>query len=564
MTSSLSDLGFTPEEKAETPSPSMPSSLADIGFQPEASTSEKPGIGALGQFAAGAATYLTWPADVLKSAVQQSGIDTLKELGEDTPEARAIVNKMANKIPVQEDLERYLETKTGKSFKPQGFGEESARAAGTFFNPKGILTGGAKQIGKTLAKRGLTAAAGGIGQKTLEEEGVPSIVAGLAGAGISSIGDLERKFSAEGKELKDLAQKHALRESQYMAKEKSKILPLITKGHAEKIRSEVAETSKQAIERIVNAKHPISDLRKQGINIDAFSEKLLNKTSEAAKKSTRELNLEPLIESIDKKIDEVRASAPSLSESDKKFIDILETKKEDFAKQQFIKHEQFLNQYRKNNKDRFDFYKNPQTTHLQDAANSAYGFVNEEMVKLADVQADEAFMKPFKASNKIYSEKSDLNKVESILQPFFDEPTIDNLNSILKNDKKTAWLKKKLGPDGLNEVMKIGKYAKRAQDKLNEQFHQHGDSWVSVARDIGLASFLSIAHPDITKMLDLGIGASYARGLVLSNKTMRGDLIDFEKALASGSKRAIRLYSTKLNEDFDKTLGNPEDLISKD
>lgn len=555
----------------------MPWTFEGVEKQPEVSPQqgftfeaieppEQPSIGLAGQAVAGGASAFTWPADLYKAMTRAQGLDLLKEMGEDTPEARQAVERLSNKIPTQEGLENYLEKKTGYRFSPQTGWEKTFRTGGELFSPGGMLKGGIKQAAKTIGKRAAAAGTGALAQESLKDLGVHPALAGLVGVGTSSLADISHKFSQEGKAIKDLAQKHGLREAQYMAKGKPTVTQIITKSRGGKILEEVGSTSKEAIDKILHESNPIGKLKKQGVDIEAYTKNVLEKTRESAQKSRQNISLDPVINSIDNEISRIKAQAPSLSEVDKEAIGILESKKADFAENPIITSEQHLNQYRKNNDDRTAFYKNPQMTHLQEAANNAYGFLNNELIKAAEDTAKSTgsseYIDLLKAGNILHKQKSDLMQASSILQPFFEEPNISNLNKVLKNKRNQGFLKRTLGPDSFTEINKIGKYAKKAQDKLKESFTQHGENWLNVTRDLGLVSVLTLSHPTITGMLDLGVAGMFVKGAVMANKTMRGDLISLEKAMISGSEKAIRQASSKLNSDFEKEYGDIKDLIS--
>jgi hypothetical protein len=549
------DSFFIPDQ-----SPSQSSS--DNFFIPD--TKSKPSIGVAGQAAAGAASYLTWPADLAQAATRASALDTLKEMGESNPQSRAAVEESVSKIPTQQGLEDYLSKKTGYRFQPEGFAEKTARGAGQLISPKGLLSGGVKEGLIALGKRGTAAISGAAAEKGLENLGVNPFIASLAGITGASIGDIERKFSKEAQEIKNMAKKHSLRESQFMVEEAPKLrTATITKGQAHKIESELGQTSKTAIQKIIKDKNSITKLRDEGINLDEYANKILKQTEDIAKTSKAPVSLSPVISSIDKKISEIKSTAPSLSETDKKFIDILQEKRNDFANNPNISHEQYLNQYRKNNSDRKAFYKNPQMTHLQEAANGAYGFLNEQMIKNAETGAEKEFTSSLKAGNKLHAERSNLSQIESIFTPFFDDPNPKNLEKILKSDKKSALLKRSLGEEGIKEVKEIGKYVEKAQDKLKENFIQHGESWVGVIKDMGLGALGALISPTVAGSIEIGLAASYIKGAMLANKKIRGDGLNLYKAMASGNEKAIRTYSKKFNESIDREYGNPEDMISQ-
>ena len=79
---------------------------------------------------------------------------------------------------------------------------------------------------------------------------------------------------------------------------------------------------------------------------------------------------------------------------------------------------------------------------------------------------------------------------------------------------------------------------------------------------MGAASLASVLSPNLATALDLGLSYAYIRGALLTSKKLRGDYLNFSKAMSSGNKKAVMTYSRKLNEDFEKEYGDPQDIIA--
>ena len=125
-----------------------------------------------------------------------------------------------------------------------------------------------------------------------------------------------------------------------------------------------------------------------------------------------------------------------------------------------------------------------------------------------------------------------------------------------------AFLKRNLGEDGIKDIQEIGKYIGKAQQKLGDDITKYGDNLVDIAKTFGIASLSSLLTPTFATAIDLGLASSYIKGYILTNKNLRHDYLNFVKALSTGSEKAIKIYSQKLNEDFEKEYGDPQDLIS--
>lgn len=221
-----------------------------------------------------------------------------------------------------------------------------------------------------------------------------------------------------------------------------------------------------------------------------------------------------------------------------------------------------IKQYRKVNTDRKAFWKKPEMRGIEAAADRAYGIVNESMIEAAKKPGTSKFVIPFQAANAAYHQLSNLRETESILRPFFEDYNPKTLDRIIKNDSKAKFLSRAIGVDGLNDLKNISKYGSSAIEKLENHFAVSGDNWVDIAKNLGKASVIALINPSAAAAMDLGIGASYIRGLMLTSMPIRKSYVDLVKAVSTGSERAIKVASTKLNKEFYSEYGDIDDILN--
>jgi hypothetical protein len=553
---------------------------------------EQPSIGIGGQLLAGLANVGTWPADVVKLLMLGSRAGQIVEQsasqGEqpDINKALQIAGEELKNFPTQGRAEQFLQEKTGVRFEPKSEAEKNVRTIGEYFSPRGIIKKGAEKgveaATKMLAKRATGAVIGGVTQKTAEEAGLNPFLSTILGGGTSGVAEIGRKeIGAMGKKALETAEKYGLNAPKFLGRESQMIKPMISKAQAETVKSRLGESSKVAVENIIEGRLTAAKLRKEGVDIEDFGESLLEETKKSAKNVAKPISLEPVVESIDRKILEIKKSAPHLSQEDLKTIEILGDIKKDFVEKpkptildihgkpmvqkeraKALSGDIYLNQYRKNNVNRNSFYKKSEMSGLEAAADRSYGFVNDELVKAAEKHENGDFATKLKASNLMHNEVSSLHKTDAILRPFYEDMNPKTLDRIVHNRSSAGHLKRAIGVDGINDLKNIAKYGKSSIEKLEKDFTIHGENWIGLAKDLGLSSILFMKAPTAAVIVGGSGLVQTIKGYVLTNAKLRKDYLQLSKAMTGGVTRASRAAAEKLNKDFSDEYGPLENIIS--
>ena len=597
MVDNFSDLGASPITSA-TSGTSTPISIQNMPGE-----AEKPSIGLLGQFLAGKAEQFSYPLSFLQAGASLAGMEELKEMGEFNPESAKAAIEAGEFIPTQAGAEKKLEEKTGRRFEPKGFLEKGARALGRLA-PKKLLSSGVGLM-RNIAK-GVAATAGAGTEAGLEELGVNPIAAGFIGGGLAGFGEglaksSEKAMTSEALGLKQIAAKHQLRQAKFIGEKEPLVPPLLPASMKEKFITELGQTSESALKKVIEEKNPVAKMRSQGQNISEFNTELLNKASDAADKISKNISTRSVVQKINKRINEIEKAVPHPSANDEAELRILRNYRKDFVERpkepkvqllgpngeplprpkltyKILTGKEHLKQYRKVNEDRATAYKQPEMSGVQAAADRAYGLINHALLDTLEPKKHGYYSAALKASNKMYSETKDLEKVDKILKPFFDNLNTKTLATVLKKEKNESYLRNILGKDGLNDLNEISRYGNIAREKLEKNFSVLGKNWYEVGTKYGAPLTLMLMAPaffeseeqpgrgksvkNFGQLGTLALGAAYLRGAVLTNKEIRGDYINVLKAIASANEKAIGNAAINFNNSLSKNYGDINQLIT--
>lgn len=565
--------------------------------QPEKESSllEKVGRGA-GQFALGAAKFLTWPLDVLKLAMQGEGLSDIDEIetafkkeGKPFDRKKYIedVVGLSESVPTQQYLEDVFKEKTGVDLAPQGKGEKILRGSGEIFTAGiGSL---AKQPVKEIVKRGASALAGAGSSEALKAIGVNETAADLIGHAIGGAGRGSIKESTkttEGKALSDIAKKHELREFQGLYHETPKNKLTVSAQSQAKAVKELGESSEKAIEKIVRNQIPIKNLRNQGVDLkQVYTTAYDNAHRTAQNLSYSNVNVDTknVTDFIKKKINDIKNSAPSLSSTDNKVIKELvrhykgltNTSRTPSGKvlrsSKKVTPEQALVQYKKFNEELDGIYRKAEFTGSEKAIKNMYGELKEEFIKSID-KADNLLGSELKYANEIYRETSKLNSVEKILEKSFKQGyDAKKLATTLGGRKNREFLERDLGKKAVKDLIDIAHYGKKAEEKIfkNLRNPQTMSQYLTELTPVKLAVLtvkrgLDIPAHGALAGIEIGRHAinRIQGNLFLSPKT-RKSYIDFLKKSADPQSPLFQKASRKLTEAIVEEFGSEENLIEQ-
>lgn len=529
---------------------------------------EQKSIGLTGNVIAGAASTQTWPMDLYKSLVRAHAIDSLKEGGEYTPEAEEAVEKAISYIPTQEALEGYLERKTGRKFAPQTSGERTARTVGQFIDPRNLVKQGAKGLASLATKEGLKKAGkqslatigAGLATSGLEEVGVPAPIAGLAGAAIHATPDVRRTMSKAAKESIETADKYGIQKYNFMHRKKPYIKGSISTDRLQDINADIQESIKKSVKDIAHKGNSAIALQKEGQDAKRISDMLLDKTAAVAKSSKDNIDIRQFRTNIENKIKSLKKDISVLSPATEAEIKELGKAYNAFSKSDHMSPEAHLDQYREFNKARKSLYDVTTNAEIKNSVKKAYDYLATEMKDAAVKSGPKEYGELFAQSNKLYNDRMKVEEIADMFQPFFEDPTSKNLLKVIKKESNKRDLTRIAGKDAVDDIYKIGKYQKEVEKRLKDSFTSHDKSLGQLMHDLGKLAIVVAAPVKGGVAVGALGGAQYLKGLALSSKTIRGDIIALDRAIASGAKKAATYAATKLKKDFTEEFGDPEEI----
>lgn len=558
------------EEKKEKPK-------EKTGFfeqlNPEGPSLEEKGIDVAKQVGLGLLEKFTYPLDILKSLTHAAGS---REIGKiEDPEARSkaedTMNEFYDYFPTQELAEKFVTKNTGIQFQPQTEEGKRARTLSRLFSlqPGKLLSGSAKQ----LAKKSAGAAIGTGGKEALQAIGVPDPIAELGGAAISGAisggKTVLSPLSTASKEAEQVATKHGLPKFIGMQNEKKPfVTPVVSKEKEQALRGKLGESSEKAINDVIDQKIPIKKLRDQGMNLEDAYTKAYDKTEAAAKKfdaSGKKINIDPVLRHIDSEISSIKASAPSLSNSDKIRIAILEKEKKALSGKAPTAI-QLRNQYQKFNDNTKGIYRKPEYSGSEEAIIDTYGNLNKKIIESME-RASPELASEFKTANKIYTADKQIKQVENILDAAFSEGyNSSKLNKILNSNRNRKFLEKNIGKDGIKDLEDIGKYGERAEKQLFERL-KNPKTLGEIFSNLTPFKLLLLTGKSSLKgtvglpvYLTKGI-SQYVKGYLFTREGTRKSYINYLKAVASNQPSLIRSASKILDNSISSEFGSEEELL---
>jgi hypothetical protein len=455
----------------------------------------------IGQTLLGAAKVLTWPLDVIKILYTGGGLSNMREIEEafhkagqpfDRDEYIKSVYDYAENIPTQEMVENVIKEKTGIDLAPQGLLGKGSRKAGEILalRPSNLISS---------PGRAITGAVGGAGAATgLHELGVPEPIADIIGFGASGLAHIKgapAALSKEAQTLQDISGKHGLRELQGLQRETPPAKALASPERQQKAVKELSETSKAAIDKVIEGEIPVSRLRKMGVNLeDAYNVAFSKSENQAAQLDSvgAKVKFDNSLDFIKSEINKIKKSAPSLSSTDKVVIRELKKQYKGLTNapppppkttllgptgqplsvpkvgrsSKLATPTQSLDQYRNFNEEVKDIYRKPKFTGSESRIKDIYGKLNKHLIQDIE-QTSPELANDLKAANKIFSQTSDLNTVEGILEKAFkDGYNPKKLANIIDNKSNKSFLTRALGKDAVKDMADIAYYGKQAEEKV--------------------------------------------------------------------------------------------------
>lgn len=574
------EFGFVPfepiKQQAQKPTPEFTDEfeneerpISDLGIneqeeQSKESTPIKDIIqetlqGTGGQIALGLTQAATAPLDLVKMYLIGEGLSGLEEQQEaseregipfDMESAKQKFLSAMESFPTQSLAEEYLEKETGISTKPKDRFSKVLRGLAEFagMTPKGVKT--------------------------------PKLQ--------------PKSLDAEGKALRETADKFGLRKFAGMESEKPPpITPIVSEKKQAKLSSELGESTKKAIDNIIDQKIPVKKMRDMGINLDeAYDVAYSTARQTASKMGNEHIDFSNVLKWADQEIKKTKASSPSLSDSQKAYINILRKEKSSLtekitppktptlygpsgevittqAKPKIIQKpmtaEQSLNQIKNFNSNVKGIYRKAEHSGVEDAVKSAYAGLNEQFIKSID-HANPSLGKEITFANKIFHEGSKLQQVEGILnKSFSDGYNPKKLSRTLEGKRNRSFLERSLGKGSIQDLERIAKYGQEAEKKVFDQLKNPKTMKDYLEKMTPMELGLLVGYKSHVGIpIHLTKGALHRiQGHLFTRNSTKKDFIGFLKeASKMGSSPAPLFYAAKkLEKAIKDEFGSEEDLM---
>jgi hypothetical protein len=398
----------------------------------------------------------------------------------------------------------------------------------------------------------LPAAVGGASGQIAEELG--------ASEGTQAIAELAGIFGPDGAKAavslipKALKEKSGLILPKIVEKTKEgfkAIAPKVFQGKKEKVYQGVSDQAKTLINKIQREKMPLTKKLEEGIDVEGILNKQLDEVQKIAGEMPHQIESNYLSDYLKKVKKDIRKSPVPTEEQDK-ILKLVEKYQKSYGQTEgglrFYSPQEYLKQFRNINKDAKKLY---ETKLLQGEQRETIGFyegLKKEISKTFELGTPKEFSDLFKATNKEFSELSNINRFETVMEGVTSNGVIDasKLSKKISSQKGSRLLRRQLGKEGFDHLKAISDDLVKVKDKLKLVDELGLGSLVKSAVAAGVLSKLGVPFAKTAqggkKLLELG------QGYMLMNPRGFRDTQNFLKALQSGSKKSIQTYLRRLDK----------------
>jgi hypothetical protein len=515
----------------------------------------------------GIASAFTWPLDILKMGMigeALSDIDELEEISKregvkfDRDKYIKTVLYASEFIPTQELAEDIISKQSGINLNPKS---KTGKALNQLF------TISAMTRGKGLTKALIAGISGAGLTHGLNEAGANELVSRLAGdvaSGLVSISKTPRQLSPQAQRLQAIAQQHGLPFLENMVQEEISTAPKITAGRAAALERQLGMDSQQAINEIVERNIPLSRLRAQGVNLDTLEQTAYDTAINLARQNPQVMKVNQIISEIDSEIARIRGLAPSPSHGQRAAINVLEQERSSLLNSQPTV-EQMVKQTQNYNSNVRGIYKKPEFTAAEEDVRNAYGFLNGAINRAIDSQASIPVANAFKKARIIYSQNTNLKRIEKLLiQPFKDGNYSPRKLKKILNSRQGNILRRDIGSQGIQEITDIAEFGQRAQD-ATVQYARSPRHGFNIEEWGPFAGFVFAKIPAATPLLVAAKPfADHVRGWALTRPAARTVYKNIVKNAANGSFRSMAADFRTLEDMAKKEFGSMQDFIKSE
>ncbi len=540
----------------------------------------------------GTAQAFTWPLDVLKIGLVGEGLSDLDKIEEafsksgkpfDRDAYIKTIKEHGDYVPTQSFFEGLIEDATGVSLQP-------TTEAGKFINKASTIASLTK--GGILSKAIAGTAAGGTtkGLKSLGvNETVSEIVGDLTGGATQALKKGTRTFTSEAEALRKVADKHGIPFYEFMTKPPGGIItPKIAQAREAAIMKQLGVSSDQAAKAVIEGKIPLAKLRSQGFNLGQLEEDAYKKVDQLASAHTSPISTTEIVNDIEKEVSKIKKSSASPSDSEITYMNILEDEAKSLTKApkqqpqilgpngqplnpssqaripKEISAEQLVKQHKNYNSNVKGIYRKPEFSGREEAVRNAYAFLNNSVRNTMEKQGGKDLADSFKDANKIFNQRSVLNRSEALIDKSFvnGEYNPKKLKQVL-NSKQGQILRRDLGDKAIQEITEIAEYGEKAVNHTTQllkspKYAKEALTWGS------LAPFVLASTAKMTGLLYIAKPiAERVKGYLLTRPATRTAYNGIIKNAANGSFKNVKPEFSKLNEAVSDEFGSPDKFIKQ-
>lgn len=393
-----------------------------------------------------------------------------------------------------------------------------------------------------------------------------------------------KQLGPEEESLRKTAEEFGLKKIAGMESEKPPMIrPVVSENKQKKLVQELGETSKNAIDKIIENKVPIKKMRDSGVNLEnAYTSAYETANNTAKKMGNQPVDFSDVIDWINIELKKTKSSAPSLSKQQKTYIDILSKEKRNLLQNETQKIDlitgkkippktkpvtatQSLTQYKNYNDNVKGIWKKPEFSGVENTVKNAYAGLNSKIIESIE-KTNPNLGNELKFANKIFHENSKLEQVEGILSKSFkDGYNANRLSKTLSNNRERRFLERNLGKDGIQDLESIAKYGQQAEKRVFEQ----------IKNPVTVKEYLNNITPTQLALLvgfKAHAGAAYyipksiihrIQGNLFTRESTKKDYIKFLKEASQLGKNPAPLFlaSKKLQKSIKEEFGSEKELL---
>lgn len=272
------------------------------------------------------------------------------------------------------------------------------------------------------------------------------------------------------------------------------VTPVISRQKAKEVTRDVAKSAEKTVNAIIKEKIPAAEAQAKGLDLQETYNYYYKEARQRATTSKNLVDMQPVINWMDKEIAQESKRVLSLSPQAKKRLSILReqrkkliTKNPEFQGKtskvldEFgrpihgpnvpekishkIRPEETIDQFHEYSDFTRRLLEKSERTGLEQAEAQTYQDIKNQLVEAMKKSGNEHVARPFGYANETFSQTSNLNLVDNILQDAFKSPK--GLKNILKGSNR-GHLEKALGKDIVQHFDEIAKYQATVYERMKE------------------------------------------------------------------------------------------------